>query len=406
MVSGAWQAGEVAEVRIEDVAFGGAGVGRVNGMVVFVPLTVTDDEVEVEIRSVKKKFALGEVRRIIQPSLYREKPVCRYFGRCGGCQFQHIVYEQQLAIKEKQVREIFTRLGNFSSPPVLPIIPSPGPFHYRGKADYHVRLGADGKLACLGFMKGASDSVLDIERCEIVEESINMSCQAFRATLLEGGGRYQRDRQTIWSAGEENKIIAVPKDDDIPPPIIRIVGDRRLVVPYGGFFQVNTTLVDELVAQVLKLADLTGRETVLDAYCGVGLFSLFLAPLAGSIVGIEIDKQSIQCARENLQEADGGKTMFLRGDVGAVMKQEFTRRRRRVDVVVLDPPRSGCDREVLDNLRKAAVQKVIYISCNPATQARDLRYLVEAGYSLECLQPLDMFPQTSHIEVIALLKAK
>lgn len=406
MGAGALQAGEVINIRIEDVAFGGSGVGRIQGMVVFVPLTVTNDEVEVEIRSVRKKFALAEVIRILKPSAYRAVPACRYFGRCGGCQFQHIAYEQQLVIKEKQVREIFARLGNFQSPPVLEIIPSPGRLHYRGKADYHVRIGADGQLLGLGFMKGASDSVLDIARCEIVEESINQSCQALRAALLEGGRKCRRDRQTIWSSVEEEKIIAVPDDYATPPLLSRIVRDRRLAVPYGGFFQINTTLLDGLVDQVLTLADLTGGETVLDAYCGVGLFSLFLAPSAGSIVGIEIDGQAIQCARENLREVGGGHALFWQGDVGEVMKQKFTQRGRHADVVILDPPRSGCDREVLDAVRTTAVKKVIYISCNPTTQARDMRYLVEAGFSLECLQPLDMFPQTGHIEVIGLLKAK
>ena len=405
MGAGALQAGEVIDIRIEDVAFGGSGVGRVQGMAVFVPFTVTHDEVAVEITSVRKKFALGEVRRILQPSEYRVAPACRYFGRCGGCQFQHIAYEQQLVIKEKQVRDIFARLGKFPSPPVLGIIPSPGRLHYRGKADYHVRTGSDGRLLSLGFMEGASDSVLDIERCEIVAESINQSCQTFRAALLAGGGKYRCDRQTIWSSCEEGKIIAVPDDDAVPPLITRIVRGRSLVVPYSGFFQVNTSLLDVLVEQVLKLADLTGRETVLDAYCGVGLFSLFLAPSAKNITGIEIVGPAIQCARENLQEAGCGNALFLRGDVGEVMKQKFTKRDRQADVVILDPPRSGCDRQVLDAVRKTAAKKVIYISCNPTTQARDLRYLVEAGFSLGCLQPLDMFPQTGHIEVIGLLTA-
>jgi tRNA/tmRNA/rRNA uracil-C5-methylase (TrmA/RlmC/RlmD family) len=406
MEAGALHAGEVINIRIEDIAFGGSGVGRVQGMVVFVPFTVTHDEVAVEIISVRKKFALAEVRQILRPSAYRVAPVCRYFSRCGGCQFQHIAYEQQLVIKEKQVREIFARLGNFPSPPVLGIIPSPGRLHYRGKADYHVRIGADGRLLSLGFMKGASGSVLDIARCEIVAESINESCQAFRAVLLAGGTKYRRDRQTIWSSCEEGKIIAVPDNDTAPPLISRTVKDRRLAVPYGGFFQINTTLLDGLVDQVLKLADLTDGETVLDAYCGAGLFSLFLASSAGSITGIEIDGMAIQCARENLAATGDGKTLFLKGDVGKVMRQQFTKRSRHADVVILDPPRSGCDREVLDALRKTAAKKVVYISCNPATQARDLRYLVEAGFSLKCLQPIDMFPQTGHIEVIGLLTAK
>ena len=400
------QAGEIIKVRIEDVAFGGSGVGRVQGMVVFVPFTVTNDEVAVKILSVRKKFALAEVTQILEPSADRVVPACPYFGRCGGCQLQHIAYERQLAIKEKQVREIFIRLGNFSSQPLLGIIPSPGRLHYRGKAEYHVRGAPDGRFLSLGFMEQASDSVLDIARCEIVAESINQSCLDFRAALREGGKKYQRRRQTIWSAHEDGKIIAIPDDDAIRPFITRIVRNKRFLVPYGGFFQINTTLLESLVDQVTTLADLTGVETVLDAYCGVGLFSLFLAAAAGSIMGIEIDGPAVECARENLKAAGSDKVLFLHGDVGKVMKQQITKRGRLADIVILDPPRSGCDRSVLDSLRTSAVKKVIYISCNPATQARDLRYLVESGFSLERLQPLDMFPQTGHIEVIALLKAK
>ena len=400
------QAGEVVTIRIDDVAFGGSGVGRVQGMVVFTPLTVMHDEVAVEITSIRKKFALAEVRQILQPSPWRVTPPCRYFGRCGGCQLQHIDYDQQLAIKEKQVKELFTRLGNFPLPPVLKIIPSPGQYHYRGKADYHVRMSKDGRLLRLGFMQAESDWVLDIEGCEIVAGSINQSCQAFRVALAAGDRQYRRDRQTIWSSLEEGKIIAVPDDEAAAPLIHRIVRDRRLAVPYAGFFQINTTLLDVLVDQVVRLADLQGTETVIDAYCGVGLFSLFLASAAAGITGVEISDAAIHCARENLLTGGFAHALFLRGDVGEVMKRQFAKKSRQADVVILDPPRSGCDRSVLDAVRKIAAKKIIYISCNPATQARDVRYLVEAGFSLECLQPLDMFPQTGHIEVIALLTAK
>jgi tRNA/tmRNA/rRNA uracil-C5-methylase (TrmA/RlmC/RlmD family) len=361
MVAEALQVGEKIEVRIEDVAFGGSGVARVQGMVVFVPFTATHDEVIVEIRSVRKKFALAEVRQILKPSAWRVSPVCRYFGRCGGCQLQHIDYDEQLVIKEKQVRETFARLGNFPSPPVLQIIASPGPFHYRGKADYHIRIGKDGRLISLGFMEGASDSVLDIERCEIVAESINESCRVWREALQRGERKCRRDRQTIWSSGEDGKIIAVPDEGAALPILSRIVRGKSLTVPYGGFFQINTTLLDNFVEQVVKFADLTGGETVLDAYCGVGLFSLFLARSAGSIVGIEINGPAIHCARENLREVGSDHALFLQGDVGAVMNKHFTKRRRQADVVILDPPRSGCDRSVLDAVRETAAKNYLHL---------------------------------------------
>ncbi len=404
MTAGGLQAGEVHHLRIENVAFGGAGVGRAQGMVVFVPFTAPGEEVEVKILSVRKRFALGELRSILKASAHRVAPPCRSFGKCGGCQLQHIAYSEQLVLKEKQVGEIFTRLGRFPVPPLRRIIPSPRPFHYRGKADYHIRTTAAGRFMSLGFRSLEKYNVLDIARCEIVEESINRSCEMFREALQRGEGSCRPDRRTIWSSPEEGMIVPVPADHENHPLLTRKVKGREVLVPYGGFFQVNTALVSDLVDQVLGFTDLNGAETVLDGYCGAGLFSLFLAPYAGSILGIDINGESLQCARENLRAAGYENAAFLQGDVAGIMQQRFVKQRLKADVIILDPPRSGCERDVLEATLAAGAAKVIYISCNPATQARDIRYLVERGLTLTGLQPVDMFPQTGHIEVIACLK--
>ncbi len=403
MIAGNLRAGDRGDIRIESVAFGGQGVGRVQGLVVFVPFTAEGDEVEIEITSVRKKFAWGIMRRLLKASPYRTAPVCRHFGECGGCQMQHIAYERQLVIKERQTGEIYTRLGKIPLPPLGEIVASPLPLHYRGKADYHIQTHAEGRPFSLGFVQTSKDAVLDIERCEIVEESINRDYRSWREAVLRGEKKAHRDRHTIWSASGENRRLAVP-EGSLPVLITRTVGDRRFVVPYEGFFQVNSCLVSTLVEKVLSLAELKGGETVVDAYCGVGLFSLFLAPLAATVVGIEINPGAVKCAGENIREAGCTNVSFLQGDVGEVMKRRFAGGGRKADVVILDPPRTGCDRKVLEALRDMKAQRVIYISCNPATQARDVRQLVEAGFSLECLQPLDMFPQTAHIEVVAVLR--
>lgn len=406
MATGVLQPGETVGMTIDNVAFGGAGVGRARGMVVFVPFTLMGEEVEVEIRSVRKKFALGQLRRILEPVAGRSEPACRYYGFCGGCQLQHMAYEQQLVLKEKQVGEIFFRLGKCEAPPVRRIIPSPSQLHYRGKADYHIKTTSAGRFVALGFRSREENNILDITRCEIVAESINDSCQALREDL-QSGARYDvRERQSIWASLEEGRIIPVPAASGASPILTRIVKDRRLVVGYDGFFQVNASLVDGLVDQVLLLADMKGGERVLDGYCGVGLFSLFLAAAAGSIMGIDVNGGAVQAARNNLREAGFNNALFLPGDVGRVMQQQLARGNAQADIVILDPPRTGCDRQVLEVVKGMAPAKVIYISCNPTTQARDIRYLLEFGFTLSCLQPIDMFPQTGHIEVIALLQRR
>lgn len=405
MATGALRTGEVVGMAIDNVAFGGAGVGRVRGMVVFVPFTITGEEVEVEISSVRKNFALGALRRVLKASNGRIEPACQHYGSCGGCQLQHMAYERQLDLKEKQVGEIFARLGKCQTPPVRKIIPSPRQFHYRGKADFHIKTTSAGRFGQMGFMSLAENNILDITRCEIVEENINISYRALRAALQSSARPCLRERQTIWSSPEEGEINFVPDEDREAPLLIRIVKERRLLVPYEGFFQVNTTLVNGLVDQVVSLADLKGGEAVLDGYCGVGLFSLFLAAAAGSVLGVDVNSAAVQAAKYNLGEAGFRNTVFLPGDVGSVIKRQLARRTMKADIVILDPPRTGCDREVLAVLSSIAPAKVVYLSCNPATQARDIRYLVEeAGFSLSCLQPVDMFPQTGHIEVVALLK--
>lgn len=396
--------GEVVGMTIDNIAFGGAGVGRVRGMVVFVPFTMTGEEVEVEIRSVRKRYALGILRHILTPSAWRIEPACRYYGSCGGCQLQHMAYERQLDLKERQVGEIFSRLGKCQTPPVCQIIPSSRQLHYRGKADYHIMTTPAGRFLRMGFKSIEENDVLDITRCEIVEESINLSCRVLREGLQRRTRPCLKERQTIWSSPEEGKIIPVPGEHREATLLTKIVKKQRLVVPYEGFFQVNTTLVDALVDQVLLLADLKGGETVLDGYCGVGLFSLFLAVSAASILGIDFNGAAVQAAVFNLREAGFDNAVFLRGDVGGVMRQRSAQGNAKADIVILDPPRSGCAREVLDAVKGMAPSKVIYISCNPATQARDIRYLMDNGFSLSRLQPIDMFPQTGHIEVVALLQ--
>jgi 23S rRNA (uracil1939-C5)-methyltransferase len=282
------------------------------------------------------------------------------------------------------------------------VIPSPRPFGWRGKAEFHLAGGRGGPRRT-GLMALASHELIEVERCRIVEESINRKYRIFRDTLRSGEMRVPGERQIIWSDEPGEPPTPVYTGSGRPPDVERVVCGRRLTVPGRGFFQANVALVGELVEQVVGMCGLTGQETVIDAYGGAGLFSLFLGPRAGRLFGIEGDCEAVRCAGINLRREVLQQAEFLQGDVADILRNEFVELRRTADVIVLDPPRDGCGDGVLEEVATLHPERIVYVSCNPATQARDVRRLFEYGYILRRLQPLDMFPQTAHIEVIALL---
>ncbi|MCX5839181.1 MAG: class I SAM-dependent RNA methyltransferase [Deltaproteobacteria bacterium] len=397
-----FKVGDRVRISIEDVAFGGDGVAKVSDLVLFVPFTVDGDEAEVEITGIRKRYARGRLVRIIAPSRHRVPPACADYTGCGGCRMQHIAYDHQLEIKRRQVEEAFKRIAGIPHPPVAAVIPSPRPFGWRGKAEFHLAGGRAGPRRT-GLMALASHELIEVERCGIVEESINRKYWAFRDGLRSGEIRVPGERQVIWSDEPGEHPTEIFTGSGRPPDVERVVRGRRLTVPGRGFFQANVALVGELVEQVVGMCGLTGRETVIDAYGGAGLFSLFLGHRAGCLFGIEGDCEAVRCAGINLRREGLSQAEFLKGDVADILRNEFASHRRTADVVVLDPPRDGCGEGVLDEAAALRPQRVVYVSCNPATQARDVRRLLEYGYILRRLQPLDMFPQTAHIEVVALL---
>jgi len=376
-------------IKIDSVAFGGDGVGRVDNFVVFVPFAAPGDKLEIEIIQRKKKFARGRILKIIEPSGERVTPICRYYERCGGCCYQHINYETQLAIKRKQVADAFEKIGGIAAPPVCEPIPSPRSYHYRGKAKMHA---VEFKL---GFMDVSGAKVVNIERCEIVVETINGKISALRKDKVSLPGR--AGEYAIWSgqaaAAGENELI------------IREVRGKTFFVPREGFFQANLYLTEKLVEEVCRLTAARKVETLIDAYCGSGLFSVFLSPYAENIFGIDYDAASVACGRMNAEKAGVKNVNFYAGDVEDILSREFSPRKNKPDMVLLDPPRIGCSVSVLRLLARLLPRRIIYISCNPATQARDVRFLLGQGYRLISLVPLDMFPQTQHIEVIGVLDA-
>lgn len=326
--------------------------------------------------------------------MLRDLPLCTYYEHCGGCCYQHLKYEQQLKIKKKQVQDAFFKIGKIVSPPVLEPIASPHAYHYRGKAQLHA---ANESSGCeLGFLGVSGADIVDIRRCEIVEETINEQIRDMRKNT---GLQRAKSNLTIWSKPQDGTL----QNSD---QIRRVVKEKEFFVPFSGFFQANLYLVNRLADEVCRLVTPEKINTLVDAYCGSGLFSILLSPYAGNVVGIETAEQAVKFAEMNAERNGVRNTKFICGDVERILPREFASAAAKIDLLVLDPPRSGCDGGVLNAVSALRPQKIIYISCNPATQARDVKYLRDCGYSLLSLLPLDMFPQTEHIEVIGHLSIR
>lgn len=379
-------------IKIESVAFGGEGVGRVDNFVVFIPFAAPEDELEVEIVQLKKKFARGKILQIVKLSPMRINPLCRYYENCGGCCYQHLNYEYQLEIKKKQVEEIFRKIGKIATPHVGKTIAASNVYNYRGKAELHSSITSNG--CKIGFLDVSGGEIVDIERCEIMEETINDKLRILRQNKQQL--RNNDARLIIWSG-----LLADQKD-----AVMRMIKGKKFLVQREGFFQANLYLTDQLVDEVCRLAESQEMNILIDAYCGSGLFSIFLAPYAQSVVGIEISEKSVKYAQINAANADVKNVRFIRGKVENILPGEFLFSKKESNLIVLDPPRSGCSESVLKTIADLKPRKVIYVSCNPATQARDIKYLNKQGYELLSLMPMDMFPQTEHIETIGFLVLK
>ncbi len=397
--------GDRVETAIERIAFGGEGVGRIEDLVIFVPYTAEGDFVRARITSVKKNYLKGKIDEILSPSPFRVAPRCGYYPQCGGCNYQHISYERQLQIKRTQVSDAFERIGRMRGAPVSEVLASESPYGYRGKAEFHADCGTSGGLQ-IGFMNPGGNRPIDIERCEIVDESINRSYARIRRDLVaewtrNGRRRFEKRDLTVWSDAED--LPDPEKGATAPGFISRRVRGRLLDIPRNGFFQANGTLIDRLVDAVIAGGEPRESDTVLDAYCGSGLFSLFIAGRCRSVLGIEIDPDAVGCACRNTNRFGIVNAGFREGRTEEMiikLKNECF----RPDLVILDPPRTGCEQGVMEGISALNPERIVYVSCDPATLARDIAVLVRKGFHLERVQPIDMFPQTKHIEIVAALR--
>ncbi|CAN5560852.1 hypothetical protein BH09VER1_BH09VER1_38810 [soil metagenome] len=345
-------------LTIESVAFGGKGVSRLaDGKVCFVPGVIPGEKVTVKLGKVRKSFAEAELVKILESSPDRVKPPCTVFGRCGGCQYEHINYAKQLEIKRQQVFDVLQRLGGVKSPPVEETIGSPHEYAYRNRITVHVRNRK------LGFFSEASGRIVEVSHCPIASDQVNSLLTELKALR--------------------------PQDGEYP---LREPGE------YRGFRQVNDSVAGALLEVAEEMAQ-PGGCLLIDAFCGAGFFAKQLRGLFKLVVGIEWSADAVRMARQGVSDDE----IYLLGDVKTHLPPAFMAAASTGTTLLLDPPSEGVDPEITEAILERLPQRIIYVSCNPPTLARDLKRL-SGSYELKRARPIDMFPQTAEIEVVALLE--
>ena len=446
--------GEVLSLTIDDLAFGGEGVGRADGYVVFVPGGLPGDRLQVRLVQVRSRFGRGIIEAVVEPSPQRVEAPCPYFGRCGGCRLQHVAYPAQLAYKSKQVADALERLGGLRDVPLRPIIGAEETFGYRNKMEFTVARVKGAMVVGLHETE-RYDSVLDIERCLLQSERMNGLLAEARAFFAERGLTvYEQDtgegllRFLMLREGKHtgelmtNVVTSAPAVSELAPLAQRLqardagttsvvmnvnpkkasvavgveehllggrdhiregVGGLTFRVSANSFFQTNTRQAERLFELVVESTGLTGTETVLDLYSGTGAISLLLARRARWVYGVELAQAAVDDAGANATANGITNCTFVSGEVRFVLPALIAKG-VTAEVVVADPPRAGFHPKALHALITLGARRIVYVSCNPTTLARDLGELVRGGYRLEWVQPVDMFPHTPHIEAVARLE--
>lgn len=442
--------GDEVLVEIHGIGSSGEGVGRVDDFTVFVPFTLPGETVKVSINMVKKTYATGKLIDIVTPANNRIEPTCELYGICGGCQLQHITYEGQLSLKTQKVKDVIERIGHQNPDLVKPAVGPKNPWAYRNKMQMPVG-GTKGNIK-MGFYAMGSHDIVQGTNCPIQNEGNNIIAQDCYDIAMEldiepydehtGKGIL---RHVIGRIGQSGwMVILVTATEYLPhqeewvknitnripqvETIVHNVNSKRTNVILGptnyvlygdgtitdhikdlqftlsphSFFQVNPEQTTVLYDQSLAYADLKGNETVIDAYCGTGTISLFLAHKAKHVIGIEIVEPAIINARENAKNNGYDNTEFIVADAAVEMPKLY-KAGVRPDVIVFDPIRAGCKEEVLTSAAGMEPNRIVYVSCNPATMARDIEILTNYGYKLKEVQPVDMFPMTAHVECVVLM---
>jgi tRNA/tmRNA/rRNA uracil-C5-methylase (TrmA/RlmC/RlmD family) len=393
--------GDKISLMIHDIAFGGEGVGRIDDFVVFVPFVLVGEAVAAEITEVKKNFARAKLLRVETSSPERVEPECRYFGACGGCQYQHVAYPAQLQLKHKQISDLFERVGKIPSDKIAPVIPCPQPYGYRNRIMIRSQWNKPEQKLNIGFIRADCGLVEDIEECKIAEPALNEQIRHVRAHPPPKGGIkvVLRVQPEDWDVPRDsffqNNFFLLPKLVETIRGFLRGVGVQALACSEIPLPQ------SEVQAKAW-----TPTKHLIDLYCGVGFFGIELADAVESFVGVEYDQLAIKAARQNAAARKISNGEFISAKVEDVFPELLKKFSPEAAAVILDPPRKGCQPEILQLLLEMKPAQIIYVSCHPATMARDLNVLCAEGvFELARVQPLDMFPQTQHVECVADLRA-
>lgn len=390
------------KIEITDVSDRGEGIGKADGLAVFVPGTLPGDIAEVEITEDKGRFAKAKLISLAEPSKDRVEPACQQALECGGCPLMGLSYDAQLKLKEKHVHDALTRIAGLEDPKINPIIAADNPYHYRNKGEFAV------DMEQIGYYKASTHKIVQAKDCLIQDDLIMDALAEFSAELSEKP-RKNLKRVTIRSSRSgETMLICEYRNGDktastrvLHDEITTDMGTLKTEVSPLSFYQVNPAQCSKLYSKVQEYAELTGEESVLDLYCGAGSIGLSMASKAKKIIGVEVVKDAVIDANRNAVINGIVNDQFICGKAEEVLPAKL--QGVHADVVILDPPRNGCDSALLESVCSINCRRLIYVSCNPATLARDLKYLTANGFRFVEATPCDMFPQSLHTECIVLM---
>lgn len=434
------------------MAHDGSGVAKIDGYTLFVPFGLPGERAKAKVLKTKKNYGYGKLIELVEESEFRITPDCPIYNRCGGCQLQHMSYEGQLLHKQKQVKEVLARIGHLENVAVHPVIGMDHPWRYRNKGQ--VPVGEENGALITGFYQKGSHRIVHMEECIIQEEANDTVVRIVREIASKLGiPAYDEERHRgvirhivarYGRKTDEVMVAIVTRTKDLPhkkrwikeivanipnvksivhnvnpertnvifgeetnviwgePYIYDYIGSIKFAISARSFYQINPVQTKVLYDKALEYAQLTGSETVIDAYCGIGTISLFLAQQAKKVYGVEVVGQAIADAKRNARLNGIENAEFFVGEAEKVIPW-WHKQGIRADVIVVDPPRKGCGEALLQTIIEMKPKRVVYVSCNPATLARDLRILEDGGFETKEVQPVDMFPQTSHVECVVLM---
>jgi len=444
------------DLTITGFSHEGYGVGRIGELVVFVPNTIIGETIRVRIIKIKKNYAVGKLMEIVEKSEFRQEPFCEAYKKCGGCGLQHIKYEQQLFIKTKIVIDSLNHIALLTNIKVNDCIGMEKPYEYRNKIQYPVK--RQGGNVAIGFFEKRSHDIVEAKQCYLHRKDLNR-IRIIMKYIIEKYKISIYDEETgkgllrhilikeAFSTNERMLILVINgkkliEDNLVLNEIINdivirmnfnsivlnlnqkksnvilgdrnllihgknnitdIIGDYKFEISAKSFYQTNPVQMKKMYDKIIEFANFKGNEVVLDIYCGIGTIGIYIAKYVDKVYGIELVKEAIKNAKENVKINDIKNVEFIEGE--AVVKiNEFVENGLKADVIILDPPRKGCEQSLLESIVAIRPERIIYVSCNPSTLARDLKYFCEFGYEAKYVQPLDMFPHTMSIESISLLE--